>query len=87
MKMRLDKFLKISRLIRRRTLAKQIADQERVKVNGQLAKPATTVAIGDKIEIQFGQTLLTVEVMKIKQHVQKDEADTLYQVVAEEKIE
>lgn len=87
MKMRLDKFLKISRLIRRRTLAKQIADQERVKVNGQLAKPATTVAIGDKIEIQFGQTLLTVEVMKIKQHVQKDEAETLYQVVAEEKIE
>lgn len=85
--MRLDKFLKISRLIRRRTLAKQIADQERVKVNGQLAKPATTVAIGDKIEIQFGQTLLTVEVMKIKQHVQKDEAETLYQVVAEEKIE
>ena len=85
--MRLDKFLKISRLIRRRTLAKQIADQERVKVNGQLAKPATTVAIGDKIEIQCGQTLLTVEVMKIKQHVQKDEAETLYQVVAEEKIE
>ena len=73
-------------MIRRRTLAKRIADQDRVKVNGQLAKPATKIAAGDEIEIQFGQTLLTIQVKKIKEHVQKEEAENLYQVLREEKM-
>lgn len=53
--MRLDKYLKVSRLIKRRTLAKEISDQGRVKVNGQTAKAGTDVKVDDTIEIQFGQ--------------------------------
>lgn len=84
--MRLDKFLKVSRLIRRRTLAKQVADQERIKINGQVAKAGTRLAVGDEIKIQFGQTLLTVEVIELKEHVRREEAEQLYRVIAEERI-
>lgn len=84
--MRLDKFLKVSRLIRRRTLAKQVAEQDRIKVNGQTAKASARLKVGDKIEIQFGQTLLTVEVTDLKEHVRKDEAKDLYKVIKEERI-
>jgi len=84
--MRLDKFLKVSRLIKRRPLAKQIAEQNRIKVNGVVAKPSVNIEIGDEIEITFGQTVVTVKVNQIKQHVKKDEATTLYEIVKEEKI-
>lgn len=84
--MRLDKYLKVSRLIKRRTLAKRIADQDRVKINGNIAKAATNVTEGDEIEIQFGQTLLTVKVKKVKEIVRKHEAELLYEVIKEEKI-
>lgn len=84
--MRLDKFLKVSRLIRRRTLAKQVADQGRILVNGQVAKASTRLEVGDEMTIQFGQTLLTVEITMIKEHVRKDEASELYKVIKEEKI-
>ncbi len=84
--MRLDKFLKVSRLIKRRPLAKKIADQGRVKVNGQLAKAATSIAKDDEIEIQFGQTTLTVLVKEVKEVVRKEEAEQLYEVIKEQKI-
>lgn len=84
--MRLDKFLKLSRLIKRRPLAKQVAEQGRIKVNGQVAKPATTVAVGDEIEVTFGQTIVTVEVTELKEHVRKAEAASLYKVIREEKV-
>lgn len=84
--MRLDKFLKVSRLIRRRTLAKQVADQGRIHVNGQVAKAGTRLAVGDEVSIQFGQTLLTIEINSIKEHVRKEEATELYRVLKEEKI-
>jgi len=84
--LRLDKFLKVSRLIKRRPLAKQIAEQNRIKVNGMVAKPSVNVAIGDEIEITFGQTIVTVKVTLVKEHVKKDEATTLYEVIKEEKI-
>ncbi|HLR74795.1 MAG TPA: RNA-binding S4 domain-containing protein [Virgibacillus sp.] len=84
--MRLDKFLKVSRLIRRRTLAKQVADQGRITVNGNVAKASTRLAVGDEMAIQFGQTLLTVEITHLKEHVRKDEATQLYKVIKEEKI-
>lgn len=84
--MRLDKFLKVSRLIKRRTLAKSVADQGRIKINGQIAKASTVVSKGDEIEIQFGQSLVTAHVNDVKDIVRKHEAELLYTIVKEEKI-
>ncbi len=84
--LRLDKFLKNSRLIRRRTLAKQVADQGRVHINGQVAKAATQVSVGDEVSIQFGQTIVTIRVTDLRDIVRKEEALTLYEVIKEEKI-
>ena len=85
--MRLDKFLKISRIIKRRTLAKEIADQGRITINGNQAKASTTLAAGDELIIRFGQKLVTVKVNDLRENVKKDEAETLYTIVKEEKIE
>jgi ribosomal 50S subunit-recycling heat shock protein len=85
--MRLDKFLKVSRLIKRRTLAKEVADQGRISINGTQAKASSIVSVGDKLEIRFGQKVVTVEVTSLKETVRKEEADMLYKVVKEEKIE
>lgn len=84
--MRLDKFLKVSRIIKRRPLAKQVAEQNRIKVNDVVAKPSINVEVGDEITITFGQTILTVKVLNLKDHVKKEEATSLYEVVKEEKI-
>ncbi|MCM3742024.1 RNA-binding S4 domain-containing protein [Oceanobacillus luteolus] len=84
--MRLDKFLKVSRLIKRRTLAKEVADQGRITVNGSAAKASTTITPGDTLAIQFGQKVVTVRVNDTRETVKKDEAETLYTVVKEEKI-
>lgn len=83
--MRLDKFLKTSRLMKRRTLAKQLADQGRVHINGQVAKAGTAVAVNDEIVIQFGQTELTIVVQSVRDVVRKDEAETLYRIIKEER--
>jgi ribosomal 50S subunit-recycling heat shock protein len=64
--MRLDKFLKVSRIIKRRTLSKEIAEAERVKVNGKMAKPSTKLKINDEIEIAFGRSILKVRVKELK---------------------
>lgn len=84
--MRLDKFLKVSRLIKRRTLAKSVAEQGRIKINGQTAKASTIVSKGDDIEIQFGQSLVTAHVNDVKEIVRKNEAELLYTIIKEEKI-
>jgi ribosomal 50S subunit-recycling heat shock protein len=84
--MRLDKFLKVARIIKRRPVAKQIAEQNRIKVNGNAAKPSVVVAPGDEVEITFGHSRLTLQVLQVKEHVKKDEAATLYEVIKEEKI-
>ncbi|SFA51355.1 Ribosomal 50S subunit-recycling heat shock protein, contains S4 domain [Anoxybacillus pushchinoensis] len=85
--MRLDKFLKVSRLIKRRTLAKEVADQGRVLINGQQAKASSTVKIGDEITIQFGQKHVTAKVIALQDHAKKEEASTLYEIVKEERVE
>lgn len=84
--MRLDKFLKVSRLIKRRTLAKSVADQGRIKINGLVAKASSDVAAGDEIEIRFGQNLVTAKVNDVKEIVRKNEAAMLYTVIKEEKM-
>jgi len=82
--MRLDKFLKVSRLIKRRTVAKELADQGRVVVNGRPAKASTEVNLGDVLEIRLGQKLMTVKVTDLKETVKKEEALDLYEVLSEE---
>jgi ribosomal 50S subunit-recycling heat shock protein len=84
--MRLDKFLKISRLIKRRTVAKDVSEQGRVWVNGREAKASTTVKVGDEITVQFGQKKVTVQVNSLADHVRKEEADQMYSILSEEKL-
>lgn len=84
--MRLDKFLKVSRLIKRRTLAKEICDGGRVEVNGRVAKAGTEIAVGDTLRIRFGSRILIVRVEKIAENVRKELAVDLYQVVSDERI-
>ena len=76
--MRLDKYLKVSRLIKRRTLANDVADAGRVIVNGKPAKASYAVKIGDVIEIAFGQRTMKVEVLNIAEHTLKADASALY---------
>lgn len=79
--MRLDKFLKVSRLIKRRTVANELAAAGRVLVNGRQAKPATDLSPGDILEITFGQNVSRIEVLEIRQHVPKDQAGELYRIL------
>ncbi|MDO5426193.1 MAG: RNA-binding S4 domain-containing protein [Eubacteriales bacterium] len=76
--MRLDKFLKVSRLIKRRTVANEACDAGRVMVNDRPAKASVNVKEGDIIEIQFGTKSVRVEVLNVQETVKKDEADQLY---------
>ena len=77
--MRLDKFLKIARLIKRRTVANEACDNERVYVNDKIAKPSTKVKVGDIITIAFGNKERKVRVLDIKETVKKEEAESLYE--------
>ena len=79
--MRLDKFLKVSRLIKRRTVAKDAADAERISVNGRVSRASYEVKIGDVIELRFGQKTLKVEVLHISEHVSKSDAPAMYREV------
>ncbi len=76
--MRLDKYLKVSRLIKRRTIANEACDNERVWVNGRPARASYDVKIGDKIEIHFGAKTLCVEVLQVAEAVRKDDAVGMY---------
>lgn len=77
-KMRLDKYLKVSRLIKRRTIANEACDRGRVLINDLVAKAGTQVKEGDVIAIQFGNKLVKVEVLSIKETVRKDESKEMY---------
>ncbi|MCL2842688.1 MAG: RNA-binding S4 domain-containing protein [Oscillospiraceae bacterium] len=76
--MRLDKYLKVSRLIKRRTIANEACDNGRVSVNGKPARASYAVQIGDMIEIQLGQRTTRVEVVSVAEHVSKDGAEAMY---------
>lgn len=81
--MRLDKYLKVSRLIKRRTVANEACDNARVTVNGRPAKASYDVKVGDKLTIQFGQRTLNVEVLQVAEAVRKDDAVAMYREIAE----
>ena len=77
--MRLDKYLKVSRLIKRRTVANEACDAGRIMINDKVAKASTKVKVGDIIEIQFGNRNTRVEVLSIEETYKKEEAKELYQ--------
>ena len=81
--MRIDKFLKNSRLIKRRSVAKEACDQQRVSVNGKAAKAGTEVKIGDLIHIEFGNSSLTARVKELKETCRKEDAAEMYEIVEE----
>ncbi len=79
--MRIDKFLKNSRLIKRRTLAKDACDQERVFINGKPAKPGAEVKIGDVILVRFGNGEMKVRVRMLSDHTSKELAQSMYEII------
>ncbi|NMA34467.1 MAG: RNA-binding S4 domain-containing protein [Clostridiaceae bacterium] len=79
--MRIDKYLKVSRLIKRRTLANEACETGHVTINGKTAKPGTEVKIGDVIEIRFGSNLTKVKVLSTEEHVTKEGARELYTIL------
>jgi ribosomal 50S subunit-recycling heat shock protein len=79
--MRLDKYLKNSRLIKRRTVAKDACEGDKVYVNGKQAKPSTDVKIGDKVEIVYGDKSIKVEILDITDRATKDAAKEMYKVI------
>jgi len=83
--LRIDKFLKVSRIVKRRTVAKEICSAGRVKLNGRPAKAGSEIDVGDKLEISYGTRLLEVEVKELRENVPAKEAATLYDVLREER--
>ena len=79
--MRLDKWLKVSRLIKRRTVAQEACDAGRVSINGRVAKPSAEVKCGDILEIAFGAKTLRAEVLSVQETVKKDDAAAMYREI------
>lgn len=79
--MRIDKYLKNSRLIKRRTIAKEACDQGRILINDKPAKAGSLVKVGDVISMDFSSRIIKVKVMDLKEHVTKDDAKDLYEVI------
>lgn len=79
--MRLDKYLKVSRLIKRRTVAKDVCDGGKVKINGNTAKAGTNIKIGDIIEIGFGERKVRAEILDVKETVRAEDAKQLYRLL------
>lgn len=84
--MRLDKYLKVSRLIKRRTLAKEASDAERILVNNMVAKPSKEVKIGDIITIQYGKKILEVKITSLIDSTKKVDAALMYDLISEKTI-
>jgi len=81
--MRIDKFLKVSRVLKRRTLAREACDKGKVIINGREAKPGHQIKVGDEVELQFTGGSLKFRIEQVKETVKKDEADKLYTVISE----
>ncbi len=81
--MRIDKFLKVSRILKRRTLAQEAASAGKISVNGREVKPSYRVKIGDIVEVSFLSGTLKFRVLDLKETVKKDDAQNLYEVIAE----
>ncbi|MDI3256771.1 MAG: RNA-binding S4 domain-containing protein [Kyrpidia sp.] len=85
--MRLDKFLKVSRLIKRRTVAKELCDQGRVQINGRTGKAGSEVEAGDVLTIAYGGKTVKVRVLDLREHVAKEETGQLFTVLEERRAQ
>ena len=81
--MRIDKFLKVSRILKRRTLAQDAANGGRVKINGKTVKPSHEVKVGDMVELGFNSGTVSFKVLMIKETVRKEEADNMFEIIEE----
>ncbi len=79
--MRIDKFLKISRVIKRRTVAQEACDGGRIEINGKAAKPSKDVNVGDVVTVTFGNREMKFEVLSVDEHQTKQSAETMYRVI------
>ena len=79
--MRLDKYLKVSRIIKRRTVAQEACSGSRVSVNGKIAKPGADVKVGDVLEITFGEKTVKVRILSVAETVRKEDASGMYEVI------
>ncbi len=79
--MRIDKYLKNSRIIKRRSVAKEACEQERIMVNDKIAKPGTEVEVGDIINVKFGNKEIKVKVLDTKDSQRKEDADKMYEIL------
>ena len=84
--MRLDKFLKVSRIIKRRTLAKEVADNGRIVINDRIAKSSTKVDVDDVITISFGNKIASVRVLELKESTKKEDAVNMFEIVEEKRL-
>lgn len=84
--MRLDKFLKVSRIIKRRTLAKEVADNGRILVNDRVAKSSTKLSESDIIEIQFGNKTVIIKVLELRDSTKKEESKNMFEIIEEKRV-
>ena len=85
--MRIDKYLKVARILKKRSIAKQLAEEERLFINNRIAKAASEVKIGDEIRVVFGHRDISIRVLDIKEQISKQEAFSLYEIIEEKKID
>ncbi|MFZ3130873.1 MAG: RNA-binding S4 domain-containing protein [Desulfosporosinus sp.] len=83
--MRIDKYLKVSRLIKRRTVAKDVCIGEKIAINGRVVKPSAEVKIGDRITLDMGKHILEVQVLATPNNIKANEAKTLYELIRDER--
>lgn len=84
--MRIDKFLKVSHILKRRTISKELALNERIEINGRVAKPSTDVKVGDEVTITFGNRQMTIRVLSVEEIKRKKDAVSMYEVINEDTV-
>lgn len=84
--MRLDKYLKVARVIKRRTIAKDILDLGFVKINDRIAKPSTEVKVGDVLELTLGERILKIEVKAINAYAKKENSSEMFEIIEEKMV-
>lgn len=85
--MRLDKYLKVARIIKRRTVAKELLELDRVEINGRIAKPSTNINVGDILKLKLRDRYLTIQVLKILENAKVEQASEMYTILEEEYFE
>ena len=85
--MRIDKYLKVSRILKRRTVSKELADNDRIEINGRIVKPSHEVKAGDTVAITFGNRRLEIRVLSTEEVRKKQEVASLYEIISETRIE